>query len=103
MTKNFYNIETGLGIVVDDDATIDMFEGYSEVPPPVDLIKMAAEIRAQRNQQLADTDWMCLPDGNPCEELFAYRQALRDVTLHPNFPLELPNIPRYAPYTPKIK
>ena len=46
----------------------------------------AASVRSQRNALLADTDWMALSDNTMTPEWATYRQALRDITDHTNFP-----------------
>lgn len=41
----------------------------------------------KRNQELASTDWTQLPDAPAnASEWAVYRQALRDITTHPNWP-----------------
>ena len=54
--------------------------------------------REQRNQKLTETDWMvikALESNTPQNfEVAAYRQALRDITAHPDFPwTDLPKAP----------
>ncbi len=46
----------------------------------------ADRVRTQRNTLLAETDWMALTDNTLTEGWAAYRQALRDITDHANFP-----------------
>ena len=46
----------------------------------------AKAVRDQRARLLAETDWMALSDNTLTEEMAAYRQALRDITDHVNFP-----------------
>lgn len=46
----------------------------------------AASVRTQRDAKLAETDWMGLSDVTMTAEMAAYRQALRDITTHANFP-----------------
>jgi len=48
--------------------------------------KAAANVRSRRDQMLKDTDWMGLSDVTMTAEWAAYRQALRDITDHANFP-----------------
>jgi hypothetical protein len=53
----------------------------------VRLEQKSAEIRADRNQRLADCDWTQLPDSPADHEAWAtYRQGLRDVTAQAGFP-----------------
>jgi hypothetical protein len=48
--------------------------------------KAAANVRSQRDSLLAETDWTGLSDVTMSAEMAAYRQALRDITTHANFP-----------------
>jgi len=43
-------------------------------------------VRGKRDQLLADTDWTGLSDTTMSAEMTTYRQALRDITDHENFP-----------------
>lgn len=45
-----------------------------------------AEVRNKRDKMIADTDWMALSDNTLTPEWATYRQALRDITDHVNFP-----------------
>lgn len=51
--------------------------------------KAAASVRAQRDQLLAETDFYALSDVTMSAEMATYRQALRDITAHENFPYDL--------------
>lgn len=46
----------------------------------------AERIRKQRDNLLSKTDWWVLPDRTATQEQIDYRQALRDITDHVNFP-----------------
>lgn len=46
----------------------------------------AESIRSQRNQLLAETDYLALSDNTLTLEMAAYRQALRDITNQVDFP-----------------
>jgi len=46
----------------------------------------AVSVRAERDQLLADTDYLALSDNTLTAEMTTYRQALRDITDHENFP-----------------
>jgi hypothetical protein len=48
--------------------------------------KAAESVRTQRDTKLANTDWTALTDVTMAAEMTTYRQALRDITLHENFP-----------------
>ena len=46
----------------------------------------ATEVRKQRDGLLADTDWMALSDVTMSADMTTYRQALRDLPDHTDFP-----------------
>ena len=48
--------------------------------------QQADDIRRKRDKMIADTDWMALSDNTLTAEWATYRQALRDITNHINFP-----------------
>ena len=43
-------------------------------------------IRTDRDQRIALTDWTALSDVTMTADMATYRQALRDITIHANFP-----------------
>lgn len=50
-------------------------------------IELQAEsVREERDKRLAETDFYGLSDVNMSAEIKTYRQALRDITTHANFP-----------------
>jgi hypothetical protein len=58
----------------------------------VELDNNAAQTnRDLRNRLLADTDWTGLSDVTMSAEMTTYRQALRDITTHANWPNLEPN------------
>ena len=48
--------------------------------------EMAEMNRNLRDAYLADTDWWAVSDGTMAAERTSYRQALRDITAHANWP-----------------
>lgn len=48
--------------------------------------RTAYDIRTKRNELLAATDYLALTDNTLSDTTKAYRQALRDITSHVNFP-----------------
>ena len=48
--------------------------------------RLAEEHRITRNTKLSDTDFYALSDVTMSSEMQTYRQALRDITLHSNWP-----------------
>ena len=78
---------------------VDMFQDYTddegvthtkadqEAAYQADLdAKAAASVRTTRDAKLAETDWTALTDVTMAAEMAAYRQSLRDITTHANFP-----------------
>lgn len=61
--------------------------------PPVDAAQLAADHRSQRDRRLAACDWVrARADdlGQPVPAAWlTYRQALRDITAQPGFPLSI--------------
>lgn len=56
------------------------------------VAELAAQVRAERDLRLMQTDWIYLPDVTPPEDIVAweaYRQALRDVPQQVGFPEEV--------------
>ena len=49
----------------------------------------ATAVRSQRDVLLADTDFYALSDVTMTDAMTTYRQALRDITAHSNFPHNL--------------
>ena len=49
-------------------------------------VSRAGEARAKRNTLLIETDYFALTDVTMTDSMTAYRQALRDITLHSNWP-----------------
>ena len=105
---NSFTLEPGQSLVaMPDDVPTFAFDGnYERVgfvePVPVDATEVtfavmdlppeqqAASTRRIRERLLRDSDWTQLPDSPLTPEKKAewvlYRQALRDITLHPEFP-----------------
>jgi hypothetical protein len=48
--------------------------------------QQANDMRTKRDRMIADTDWMALSDNTMSAGWATYRQALRDITGHANFP-----------------
>jgi len=48
--------------------------------------RAAADNREKRNQLIAETDYFALTDVSLTAETTTYRQALRDITSHANWP-----------------
>lgn len=72
---------------VTDDAEVGgTYDGVTFAPPSVPA-PTAEEVRAQRDQLLADTDWTQVADAPVVQLDWAtYRQALRDIPQQAGFP-----------------
>ena len=54
---------------------------------------LEASNRKHRDRLLAETDYLALSDGTMSDAMTTYRQALRDITTHANWPnLAYPDI-----------
>lgn len=64
----------------------------SDQPEPTDE-QLAASVRAKRDQLIAETDYLVMPDYPISTDLLAkvkvYRQALRDITIQVGFPYDI--------------
>ena len=70
-----------------DEDGVEHTKAEQEAAYQAQLDAVAAKaVRDQRARLLAETDWMALSDNTLTEEMAAYRQALRDITDHVNFP-----------------
>ena len=55
--------------------------------------RQAEAQRTERNRRLAETDWMACSDVTMSNDWKTYRQALRDITTHSNWPnLKVPDM-----------
>jgi hypothetical protein len=52
----------------------------------LDDTQLEAEYRGRRDLLLAETDWMATADNTISTEMSEYRQALRDISSHANWP-----------------
>lgn len=62
-------------------------ETQAENAAAFDIQMNSENVRLDRNSRLAESDFMGLSDMSMPEEWRAYRQALRDITTHENFPV----------------
>ena len=75
----------GNRIIVDYHAVTEgVFEGYTDLG--VDVPFCEDYQRNVRDGLLQKTDWCGLSDHTMTDEQTAYRQALRDITTHTNWP-----------------
>lgn len=65
------------GWTVSDKSSEDI-QAYDDV--------QASSVRNKRDGLLAETDYLALSDNTLTEAMTTYRQALRDITSHANFP-----------------
>ena len=56
----------------------------------LDVIGLASDARQERNNLLSQSDWTQVSDAPVDQAAWAaYRQALRDITLQPGFPINI--------------
>ena len=78
----FYHKKTGQASVFADDENIADWSDYQETQPgPTE-----EDIRSERNNLLAQTDWRASTDLTLDSDWTVYRQALRDVPAQEGFP-----------------
>ena len=82
MSKYFYVITTGAAQPFDDGDDIADFPAFQDWNPNA----TAEETRAIRNDLIAKTDWWAVSDRVMTAEQTAYRQSLRDLPTHTNWP-----------------
>lgn len=84
-THKFVNSQTP--VLVDGVWTLqrEIVEYTQEEKQEADYI-MGKQIRAERTNKLAETDYLALSDVTMSDEMKAYRQALRDITIQDGFP-----------------
>ena len=82
MSKYFYVITTGAAQLFDDGDDIANFPAFQDWNPNA----TAEETRAIRNDLIAKTDWWAVSDRVMTAEQTAYRQSLRDLPTHANWP-----------------
>lgn len=99
----WHKTEKGKTLIVEVDSDLSQWPDYEEEKKnhhldytDEEIADMDKKFRKLRNDELARTDHMMLPDRNPSQELIDYRQALRDAPAHPGWPLELPNITKMS-------
>lgn len=71
-----------------ETVTVTVAEQEAEYQATLDA-QAAANVRAERDRLLAETDFYALSDVTMSAEMTTYRQALRDITAHANFPNDL--------------
>ena len=82
MEEIFINVATGerTAVVLSDNEIAKRVEAQSIYERDVLPVEQMKELRSRRNQLLAETDYLGLPDlGGFSAEMTAYRQALRDL------------------------
>jgi len=64
----------------------DLTDAEIAAKTSAETTRKEAAVRKQRDRLLAETDYLALSDTTLTTEMAAYRQALRDITDHSNFP-----------------
>ena len=73
------------------DANGDWAEAWAERDMTAEEVQQrddnkAEQVRAERNEKLANSDWTALSDVTMSVEMITYRQSLRDITAQDGFP-----------------
>ena len=69
----------------------DLTDAEIQTKQESDTERRAKQVRDQRNNLLKDTDFLALTDVAMSDAMKTYRQELRDITDHVNFPDLTPN------------
>ena len=73
--------ENDINTIVWENGTTPIPEADIQAQFPIVEFDMAMEdLRAKRNNLLADTDYLALSDNTMSAEMTTYRQSLRDIT-----------------------
>jgi len=91
--KALYNLYPNITSIVDEEDSFKIFEGSKDITDTIiDMVEVEAQaailtqdskkaqLRAERNKKIAETDWWALSDSNMTQERADYRKALRDIT-----------------------
>ena len=85
--KRILNVETDtvseVELTIEEQAEFD--SAQAEEAAGADA-RAAAQVRKDRNYKLSTTDWTASTDVTMTAEIKTYRQALRDLPTHANFP-----------------
>lgn len=71
------------GVAIESTDPADFGVTWAEVSAKMTALvteKPLAELRAERDRRIAETDWWVLPDRTATQAQLDYRQALRDIT-----------------------
>ena len=82
--------EPSFGFDTETNQIMEWVSDSNQLPPTQQEIDSAIQqaesvwdiqqLRAERNQRLANTDWWVMPDRTATQAQLDYRQALRDIT-----------------------
>ena len=73
-------VRDGVITLHDDTLTLPSDSDINDKISELDVSEPLAELRAERNAKLAETDWMANSDVTMSDAWKTYRQALRDIT-----------------------
>ena len=73
-------VRDGVITLHDDNLTLPSDTDIDAKIAELDVSEPLAELRAERNAKLAETDWMANSDVTMSDAWRTYRQALRDIT-----------------------
>ena len=73
-------VRDGVITLHDDTLTLPSDSDINDKISELDVSEPLAELRAERNAKLAETDWMANSDVTMSDAWKTYRQELRDIT-----------------------
>ena len=73
-------VRDGVITLHDDKLTLPSDSDIDDKIAELDVSEPLAELRAERNAKLVETDWMANSDVTMSDAWKTYRQALRDIT-----------------------
>ena len=73
-------VRDGVITLHDDTLTLPSDSDINDKIAELDVSEPLAELRAERNSKLAETDFYALSDLTMSDDMKTYRQALRDIT-----------------------
>ena len=83
MTRHHATVNGNVAFTAEEEAARDAEEASFLVEQAAEKV---ASIRAERNRLLTETDFYALSDVTMTSNMTTYRQALRDITSHSNWP-----------------
>ena len=85
-TVEAWTVEDAFADTTDDEGVTTTKAEHEAAYTAQLVAAQEASVRTSRDAKLAETDWTGMSDVTMSDEMATYRQALRDITAHANFP-----------------